>query len=112
VTDEEKMEKTRERGGEKRSGDAPQGLSVTSENRCTRSLLRRTRARRERARAPAGRRGRKTGGEVRSGGNAIIEAGRREGRMRIRAPEKGTVRRRGKTRGNRSGQDAISIGCW
>jgi len=74
--------------------------------------LRQTRARRERTRAPAGRRGRKKGGEVRGGENAIIEAGRREGRMRVRAPERGKGRRRDKTRGNRSGQDAISIDCW
>jgi len=33
VTDEEKMEKTGKRGGEKRKGGAPQGLSVTSEKR-------------------------------------------------------------------------------
>jgi len=33
MTDEEKMEKTGERGGEKRKGDAPQGSSVTSEKR-------------------------------------------------------------------------------
>jgi len=45
--------------------------------------LRRTRARGKRARAPEGRRGRKTGGEVRSGKNAIIKAGRREGRRRV-----------------------------
>jgi len=36
---------------------------------------------------PEGRRGRKTGGEVRSGKNAIIKAGRREWRMQVRAPE-------------------------
>jgi len=30
-TDEEKVEKIGERGGEKRKGDAPQGSSVTSE---------------------------------------------------------------------------------
>jgi len=35
-----------------------------------------------------GRRGRKTGGEVRSGKNAIVKAGRREERMRVRAPER------------------------
>jgi len=33
VTNEEKMEKTGERGGEKRKGGAPQGSSVTSEKR-------------------------------------------------------------------------------
>jgi len=33
VTDEDKMEKTGERGGEKRKGDAPQGSSVTSVKR-------------------------------------------------------------------------------
>jgi hypothetical protein len=33
VTDEEKMEKTEKRGGEKRKGDAPQGSRVTSEKR-------------------------------------------------------------------------------
>jgi len=46
---------------------------------------------------PAGRRRRREGGEVRSGENAIIEAGRREGRMRIRAPGRGIVRRQGET---------------
>jgi len=30
-TDEEKMEKTWERGGEKRKGDVPQGSRVTNE---------------------------------------------------------------------------------
>jgi len=33
VTDEEKMEKTGERGGEKRKGEAPQESKVTSEKR-------------------------------------------------------------------------------
>ena len=33
VTDEEKMEKTRERRGEKRKGDAPQESKVTSKKR-------------------------------------------------------------------------------
>jgi len=33
ATNEEKMEKTGKRGGEKRKGDAPQGLSVTSKKR-------------------------------------------------------------------------------
>jgi len=42
-----------------------------------------------RTRAPEGRRGRKTCGEVRSEKNAIIKAGRREGRMWVRAPERG-----------------------
>jgi len=64
--------------------------------------LRRTRARGDRARAP-GRRGRKTGLEVRSGKNAIVKAVRREGRMRIRAPGRGKGRTRGKTRKNRPG---------
>jgi len=32
-TDEEKMEKTGERGGKKRKGDAPQGSRVTNEKR-------------------------------------------------------------------------------
>jgi len=32
-----------------------------------------------------GRKGRKTGGEVRSGENAVIDAGIREGRRRVRA---------------------------
>ena len=32
-TDEEKMEKDVERGGEKREGDAPQGSRVTNEER-------------------------------------------------------------------------------
>jgi len=32
-TDEEKMEKTGERRGEKRKGDAPQGSRVTNEKR-------------------------------------------------------------------------------
>jgi len=81
-------------------------------NRCRRSLLRQTRARGERVRAPEGRRGRKTGGQVRSGKNAIVKAGRREGQMRVRAPERENGRRRGKTRGSRSGQAAISIDCW
>jgi len=31
--DEEKMEKTGERGGKKRKGDAPQGSRVTNEQR-------------------------------------------------------------------------------
>jgi len=39
----------------------------------------------------------KKGREVRSGENTIIEVGRGEGRMRVRAPERGKVRRRGKT---------------
>jgi len=58
------------------------------------------------------RRGSKKSGEVRSGENAIIEAVRREGRMWVRAPERGKGRRRVMTRGNRSGEDAISIDCW
>jgi len=64
-----------------------------------------------RTRAPEGRRGRKTCGEVRSEKNAIIKAGRREGRMWVRAPERGKERRRGKARGDRRVQDAIAIDC-
>jgi len=50
---------------------------------------------------------------VKSGKNAIInlKAGRREGRMWVRAPERGKERRRGKARGDRSVQDAIAIDC-
>jgi len=74
--------------------------------------LRRTRAHGKRARAPEGIRGRKTGGEVRSGKNAIIKAGRREGKRRVRAPERGKGRRMRKAKGNRSMQDAIALDCW
>ena len=66
--DEEKIEETAERGGEKREGDAPQGSSAVSffDTWCrtrygsSRSLLRRTRARGGGAQAPEGRRRRKT----------------------------------------------------
>jgi len=71
--------------------------------------LRRTRARGKRARAPEERRGRKTGGEVRSGKNAIIKAGRREGRRRIRAPKRGKGRRMSKVRRNRSVQQLATL---
>ena len=74
--------------------------------------MRRTRACGKRARAPEGRRRRKTGAEVRSGKNAIIKAGRREGRRRVRAPKRGKGRRMSKVRGNRSVQDAIALDCW
>jgi len=49
------------------------------------------------------------GGEVRSGKNAIIKAGRREGRRRVRAPKREKGRRMSKTRGNRSVQDVIAL---
>jgi len=52
------------------------------------------------------------GGEVRSGKNAIIKAGRREGRRRVRAPKSGKGRRMSKARGNRSVQVAIALDCW
>jgi len=74
--------------------------------------LRQIRAHGKRARAPEGRRGRKTGGEVRSGKNAIVKAGRREGRRRVRAPKRGKGRRMNKARGNRSVQGAIALDCW
>jgi len=61
---------------------------------------------------PEGRRGRKTGGEVRSEKNAIIKAGRREGRRRVRAPKRGNEKRISKARGSRSVQDAIALDCW
>jgi len=77
-----------------------------------RSLLRRTRAHEKRARAPEGRKGRKTGGEVRSGKNAVINAGKREGRRRVRAPKREKERRMSKARGNRSVQDAIALDWW
>jgi len=51
------------------------------------------------------------GGDVRSGKNAIIKAGSRDGRKRVRAPTRRKGRRRGKARGNRSVQDAIAIDC-
>jgi len=51
---------------------------------------------------PEGRKGRKTGGEVRSGKNAIIKAARGEGRRRVRAPNREKGRRMSKARGNRS----------
>jgi len=88
------------------------GQVKRARNGCRRSLLRRTRARGERARASEERRGRSSGGEVRSGENAIVKARRCEGPLRVRAPERGNRRRRDKTRGNRSVQDAISINCW
>jgi len=50
--------------GRKGKGIRPKGRG------CRRSLLRRTRAHGKRARAPEGRKGRKTGGEVRSGKNS------------------------------------------
>ena len=75
--DEEKMKKTGERAGKKRKGDSPQGSRGTNNGR-RRSLLRRTRAHGKRTRAPEGRKGRKTGGEVRSGKNAVIKVGRRK----------------------------------
>jgi len=59
-----------------------------------------------------GRKGRKTGGEVRSGKNAVIKVGRREGRRRVRAPKREKGRRMSKARGNRSVQDAIALDCW
>ena len=46
----------------------------------------------ERVRAPEGR---KTGGEGRSAKNAIIKAGGREGRRRVRAPKKGKRKKKG-----------------
>jgi len=97
--------------GRKGKGMRPKGRGWRTRNGCRRILLRRTQARGERARAPEGRRGRKTVGEVRSGKNAIIKAGRREGRRRVRAPKRGKGRRMGKARGNRSVQDAIAIDC-
>ena len=90
----------------------PKGRGWRTSKGRRRSLLRRTRARGERARAPEGRKGRKTSGEVRSGKNAIIKAGRREGRRRVRAPKRGKGRRIRKARGNRSVQDAIALDCW
>jgi len=48
---------------------------------------------------------------VKSGKNAIIEAGRREGRRPVRAPKRGIGIMR-KARGNKSVQDAIAIDCW
>ena len=39
------------------------------------------------------------GGEVRSGKNVIIKAGRREGRRRVRAPNRGSGRRMSMARG-------------
>ena len=69
--------------------------------------MRRTRAHGKRARAPEGRKGRKTGGEVRSGKNAVIKVGRREGRKRVGVPKREKGRRMSKARGNRSVQDAI-----
>ena len=54
----------------------PKGRGWRTRNECRRSLLRRTRAHGERARAPEGRRGSKTGGEVRIWKDAIIKAGR------------------------------------
>jgi len=56
-----------------------------------------------------GRRGWKTDGDVRSENNAIIKAGRHEGRMRVQAPEREKGSRRGKVRGKRSVQDALAI---
>jgi len=52
--------------------------------------------------------GRKTGGEVKSGKNAIIKAGRREERRRVRAPKRERGTRKGKARGKRSVKDAIT----
>jgi len=97
--------------GRKGKGMRPKGRVRRARNGCRTSLLRRTRVRGERARAPEGRRGRKTGGEVRSGKNAIIKVGRREGRMWARAPKRAKGRRRGKVRGNRSVQDTVTIDC-
>ena len=74
--------------------------------------MRRTRAHGKRARAPEGRKGRKTGGEVRSGKNAVIKVGRREGRRRVGVPKREKGRRMSKARGNRSVQDAIALDCW
>jgi len=51
-------------------------------------------------------------GEVRSGKNAVIQAGRREGKRRVRAPKRGKGRRMRKARGNKSVQDAITFDCW
>jgi len=51
------------------------------------------------------------GGEVRSRKNAIIKAGRREGKRRVRAPKRENVRRMRKARENRSVQDAIALDC-
>jgi len=59
-----------------------------------------------------GERGRKTGGEVRSGKNAVIKVGRREGRRRVRVLKRQKGRRMSKARGNRSVQDAIALDCW
>ena len=46
---------------------------------------------------------------MRSGKNAIINAGRREGRRRVRAPKRGKGRRMRKARGNRSVQDPLPV---
>ena len=51
---------------------------------------------------PEGRKGRKTGGEVRSGKNAVIKVGRREGRRRVGVPKREKGRRMSKARGNMS----------
>ena len=66
----------------------------------------------ERARAPEGRRGKKTGGEVKSRKNVIIKVGRREGRRRVRVHKREKGRRMSKARGNRNVQDAIALDCW
>jgi len=54
----------------------------------------------------------KTGGEVRSGKNAIIITTRLEGRRRVRAPKRKKGRRRCEMRGGRSVKDAMAFDCW
>jgi len=98
--------------GRKGNGMRPKGRGWRTSNGCRRSLYRRTRARGKRVQAPEGRMGRKTGGEVRSGKNVIIKAGRREGRRRVRAPKRGKGRRMNQARGNRSVHDVITLDYW
>ena len=62
------------------------------------------------AQTPEGRRGRKTGEEVRSAKNAIIKVTRREGRSRVRATSV-RGRRRGKARVKRIVKDAVTDVC-
>jgi len=97
--------------GEERKGKEmrPKCRGCRTRCGCTRSLWRRTRVRGGRAHASEGRRGRKTGGEVRSGKNVIIKVARREERRRVRAPANQRGRRRGKARTKRSVKDAISV---
>jgi len=94
----ENVKEAGERGEEKRKGMHPKCRGCRTRDRRRRSLLRRdrapegrARASKERAQAPDGRRRRETGGEVRSGKNAIFGAAWREERRWVPTPKRKEV---------------------